>query len=378
MKLLFVLAALLIGYGSFYPFDFRAEPLPARVLLEPSPMGRGDLLQNLALFLPFGYLGMVAWARPRRPLRFAIVIAAAAVYGAALQVVQLWLPARDPALRDVLPNTLGAVLGALVGSVAAFDVRRLGGRAAPLVLALFWIAYRLLPFVPTIDWQKWKDGLKPLLRDWSPFPWVGAAHDASAWLAFACLWAAASPATLGWLPLLAMATLGAEVLIVSNWLSPANVLGAAIGLSLWPLVARLPRRTAFSAALLAAAIALHALAPFELAPEPVGFTWVPFGGFLGGSMLINAQNLFEKAFFYGALVWLLREAGLRLAWAGGVAAGFLLAIEALQTRFLGHTPEITDPLFAAFAALFLGFADRPCPRDPPISLQSACAKEDDV
>jgi hypothetical protein len=305
------------------------------------------------------------------------VVAGAAIYGAALQVVQLWLPARDPALRDVLPNMLGAVAGAAVGSVALFDVRRIraGGRAAPLILAGSWIAYRLLPFVPSIDKQEWKDSLKPLLREWSPFPWVDTIHDAAAWVAVGCLWAAASP-TVRWLPVLVGATLAGEVVIVSNWVSPANVVGAACGLALWPVVARLPRREAPVAALLAVAVALAALEPFEAAPEPRPFDWVPFGGFLGGSMLINAQTIFEKAFFYGALVWLLREAGLRLAWAGGAAALFLAGIEALQTRFLGHTPEITDPLLALGCALFLGFADRPCPPAPPISLQSACdAKE---
>jgi len=157
-------------------------------------MGRGDLLGNLALFLPFGYLGMVAWRRPRRPLRFALLVGSAAIYGAALQVVQLYLPSRDPALRDVMPNVLGAAIGALAGGTPLFDVRRLGERkgirAAPWVLIAFWLGYRLVPFVPSIDLQEWKDSVKPL-SDWSPFPWVGVVHDVAAWLAVACLWAAA-------------------------------------------------------------------------------------------------------------------------------------------------------------------------------------------
>lgn len=369
MKYLFLLAVVLIGYGSLYPFDF-GERKPARMLLDASPMSRGDLLQNIALFLPFGYLGMVAWSGPRRPLRFAALVAAAAVYGAALQVIQLWLPTRDPALRDALPNIGGAAVGALVGSIPFLDVRRLraGTRAAPWVLIGFWLAYRLSPLVPSIDLQEWKDSVKPLLQ-WSPFPWQGAFHDAAAWLGVACLWAAAPAGrfTVRWLWALALVTLGLEVVAVENVLSPGNVVGAALGIGLGALLARRP---APAALLLAAAIVLNGLQPFEWRAQAGRFEWVPFGGFLQGSMLINAQSLFEKAFFYGTLVWLAREAGPRLAVAAGGTALLLGGIEALQTRFSAHTPEITDPLLALLAALFLGLADRPCPPGPPNPLES--------
>jgi VanZ family protein len=376
MKYLFLLAVVLIGYGSLYPFDF-GERKPAGMLLDASPMSRGDLLQNIALFLPFGYLGMVAWSRPRRPLRFLAVVGAAAVYGAALQVVQLWL-SRDPALRDALPNTIGAAAGALVGSFSLFDVRRLrpGARAAPWVLIGFWLAYRLSPFIPSFDLQEWKDSVKPL-REWTPFPWANTLHDATAWLGVGCLWVAAPAGrfTARWLGALALGTLGLEVAVIENVLSPGNVAGACLGILLGALLARRP---AVAGALLAAAIAVNGLEPFTARPEPRSFEWIPFGGFLQGSMLINAQSLFEKAFFYATLVWLLREAGLRLRFAAAGTALLLAGIEALQTRFSGHMPEITDPLLALFAAVFLGLADRPCPPGPPISLQSPCDAKEDV
>ncbi len=369
MRYLFLLAVLLIGYGSLYPFDFR-EGVPFRVLLEPGPMSRGDLLQNFALFLPFGYLGMVAWRRPPRPLLFLILVASAAVYGAALQVIQLWLPARVPALRDAIPNTLGAAAGALVGTLPLFDVRRLGGgaRAAPWALIGFWLAYRLSPFVPSIDAQEWKDSVKPLLA-WRPFPWGGALHDAAAWVGVSCLWAAAPARRLHvrWLWALALGVLGLEVVIVQNAVSPANVVGAFAGVALG---AWLARRPAVAAVLLAAAILVNGLAARGTGGAPQVFEWVPFGGFLGGSMLVNARSLFEKAYLYGTLVWLVREAGCRLPVAAFGTALFLAGIEALQTRVPGHTPEVTDPLLALLAALFLALADRPCPPEAWNPLES--------
>ena len=99
------------------------------------------------------------------------------------------------------------------------------------------------------------------------------------------------------------------------------------------------------------------------------FEWVPFAGFLDGSMLVNTQSLFEKAFLYGTLVWLAREAGLKLGVAAGGTAVLLVAIEVAQTRFSDHTPEVTDPLLALFAALFLRIADAPRPPPNPVESQ---------
>jgi VanZ family protein len=376
MNWLFALALLLIGYGSLYPFDFRAGGAPLATLLEPGSMSRGDLLGNVALFLPYGYLGMLAWRRPARPLRFVIVVVTAAAYGALLQCAQLYLPTRDPALRDVLPNAIGVVAGAFAGAIPMLDARRLSGgargRSAPLLLALCWLAYRLVPFVPSLDWQEWKDSLKPLL-EWSRLPWVDALHDAAAWAAVGCLWGAAPVGrlTVRWLPALVLATFCLEVVVVDNTLSAANVAGAALGLA---AAALLRLRPAPVAVLLAAALVLRGLSPFEPRPEPQAFQWIPFGGFLDGSMLVNSQSLFEKTFLYGALVWLVREAGLRLAVAGGGVALLLACVEAAQTRLAGHTPEVTDPLLALFAALFLRAADPPRPPLNPV--ESRARKEE--
>jgi len=369
MRYLFLLAVLLIGYGSLYPFEFRGEYLPFRVLFESRPASPGDVFQNFALFLPFGYLGMVAWRRPPRPLLFLILVASAAIYSTALQVAQLCVPGRDPSLRDVVLNALGAAAGALVGVMPLFDVRRIGARAraAPWVLIGLWLAYRLSPFAPSIDLQEWKESVKPLVA-WRPFPWTGVLHDAAAWLGVACLWAAAPAGrfSVRWLWALALATLGLEVAIVDNVVFPANAVGALAGSA---LAACLGRRPAAVAALLAAAIAVTGLAPLGTG-APQGFQWVPFGGFLHGSMLVNAQNFFEKAFLYGTLVWLLREAGLGLAVATLGTSALLAGIEALQTRVAGHTPEVTDPLLALLAALFLAVADRPCPPEARNPLES--------
>ena len=66
-----------------------------------------DMLVNLALFLPGGALAATLWGHRR------------AVFGAFLlsllvETLQIGLPGRDPALQDIVFNTLGAACGAWV------------------------------------------------------------------------------------------------------------------------------------------------------------------------------------------------------------------------------------------------------------------------
>ncbi|MBV9153781.1 MAG: hypothetical protein JO204_18600, partial [Alphaproteobacteria bacterium] len=57
--------ALVIAYGSLYPFDFYVPgtgPGPVQALLkswEDTP-GRGDFLANLLLYMPLGFFGALA------------------------------------------------------------------------------------------------------------------------------------------------------------------------------------------------------------------------------------------------------------------------------------------------------------------------------
>jgi len=104
------------------------------------------------------------------------------------------------------------------------------------------------------------------------------------------------------------------------------------------------------------AILYRGLAPFIFVSQASLFDWVPFRGFLFADWSKALPMLFSKLFWYGAAVWVLRR--LRLSWplCGGVAAGFLLAIEIAQRHIPPHVSEITDPLMAvllagAFAAL---------------------------
>ena len=345
MRSLFWLLAALVTYGSLFPFRFAAATPEAWSALWDGLTqlpGRGDLVANILLFAPFGYVGIHAGHRG------VVVLALAAALGAGLQIAQVWLPDRDPSLQDAVWNLAGAGLG-----VFAARRWRLSGtvpahwRAAPALLIGCWVMYRWVPYLPSLDFQEIKDSLKPLLVT-PDIRWPNVLHDAAAWIAVGHF--------LGRdrrrLPLMMAIVFAGEVLIANNAVSLSNVAGAAAAAPVVLLGGA--RRPLPAALLLAAAIAVSGLAPFEFRGTPAPFHWVPFHGFLGGSMLVNAASILEKTFLYGSLLLLLVRAGLPRA--AALAAGVTLAaaIEVAQTRFARHLPEVTDPLLVLLVGWLLG------------------------
>lgn len=378
MTQLLVLVAFLIGYGSVYPFGFEARTIGAAQLAAflstyYGPTTLSNVVANIVLFAPFGFLAPLA-ARERRHPRWALglFVVLGAVLAVALQVVQLWLPGRVPALGDALLNFIGIAFG--LGAGLLFDHRRLDGAReiartaalAPIMLALLWIAYRWFPLVPTIDLQNVKDAVKPLLLRPAIDP-VRVLHDAVAWLAFFRLLAftparALSPMRLA---IGAVLVVAAQPLFAGNTISANNVAGVALALACLPVLGRHYASTLIVAAMLVTLL-LVGLQPYRMAAVPNTFHWIPFTGYLDGSMATNALNLVYKGFFYGTAVFLLRDCGSRPLASALTVAIWLAAIEALQMWVAGRTAEVTDPLFALMLGWVLSRFDatartRPAP-----------------
>ncbi len=371
MRILFLLVAFLIAYGSVYPFTVDLETAGAAEWREFLASWRasnslGDMLGNIALFVPFGYLGPAALLlrhSGRRPA-FGIVLAVVAlglIEAVGLQVAQIYLPGRVPKLSDAMWNGLGLAIGLGLALVPALRPERrslVSGDPVPLLLIGLWVAYRLAPFVPSLDVQNVKDSLKPLLLTPLPIDWLSAAHGTAAWLACGALWRSfrggRGPGIVWALAAMA-AVFALEVLMVDNAVTSADVVGAAVALGAWLVVVRsVPKPEGLAALVLGVFVLASGLAPFALRPAPAPFEWLPFQGFLGGSMLVNVASLLEKLFNYGALIWLLQATRVPFAVSVIGAVGLAGGLEAAQTLIVGRTPEITDPLLA----LLIGVAIR--------------------
>jgi VanZ family protein len=122
---LLLLWGLFIVYATMLPFDFTAtgELIRSRVyrLWERPLRGAGgswhDAYSNVLLFMPWGFL-LAIW-RASRGSNWLLAVAWALLSGACLsgfvEIVQLFAPGRYTSLIDLTTNTLGAVMGALIG-----------------------------------------------------------------------------------------------------------------------------------------------------------------------------------------------------------------------------------------------------------------------
>ena len=334
---------------------------------------RGDILGNVILFIPIGFTGLLA-ARlgdsiQKRAVMFILTAACVALL---LQLLQFFLPSRDENIQDALWNVFGTVVGASVAyAIGSFfsspEEHQPEIALVPLTLVGAWLAYRLIPFVPSLDLQLIKDSVWPLFHD--SINVVSVIHDFAAWIvvAFFLRHVQRDGRLDIYLPLIMIAVFSLEILIVYNSISWSNIVGAFLAIVVWVTVAKyLFQRPEIIIGLLSVALIVDGLAPFVPTANPASFNWLPFHGFLGGSMYTNAQSAVEKVFLYGSLVYLLWQIKLDIWVSILLGSSFVMLIELAQMYFMGHTPEITDPVLFILAALALQALDRPTEKSAPV------------
>lgn len=364
VRTLLLLLAFLVSYGSLYPFGFQADDASWPEFFEFATdwsirTSRGDFIANVLLFAPIGFVGLLASRREgRRRVPLSLTVAIALLLALALQVAQLWVPGRSPEVGDAVVNAIGLALGMAVAHVLGrFGNQTVAGDrrsmlAAPLLLALLWIAYRWFPLVPTLDLQNLKDALKPLLLTPSLDP-TRVLINAAGWLAWMLILLRCQIRGLGTLAIgiAAVIVVALQPLFVGNGISANNVAGLVIALALLPAL-RHPKAAPSIALLLLITLLANGLHPYRFSPWTNSFEWLPFAGFLRGSMEGNAVSLIFKCYFYGSTLFLMRLSGAQWKTAAITLAIWLSLIEAAQIHVVGRTAEITDPLLA----LILGYA----------------------
>jgi len=370
MRRLLILLALLISYGSLYPFGFRPDDASWAEFVDFATnlsiiTNRGDILANVLLFTPVGFVAALAAERDqKRTTPLWLSSFAAILLAVGLQLAQIWIPGRDPSMGDAMINAMGLIIGIL----AAILVRRLPIRPAfrvhqhatliPFTLALLWVGYRWFPGVPTLDIQNVRNALKPLLLR-PEFDTTRILANTTGWLAWMLILLRARIGGIGVRPiaLAAIAVLLLQPFFIYNTISVNNVAGLAIALALLPLL-RHPEAPTAVCLLLFSSILTSGLHPYTITPYPNTFHWLPFAGYLDGSMESNAMNLIYKSFFYGTLVYLMHLNGTSWRGAAITTAIWLGIIETLQIWFVSRTAEITDPLLALLIAYAMSQIER--------------------
>jgi VanZ family protein len=366
----------LILYGSLFPFGFDAslarDPLALITGLHFAGTSRGDVVANLLLYLPLGLVLMIAWPGSWgrfKGLCWAVLLGSLLSLG--VELMQEFSPSRVSSLTDLALNATGTAAGALVAIVylALGSTIRVPGTGVgrpdpvPLSLLALWLAFRLAPFVPTIDLQKYKDAIKPLLDPQLSVPdvlryvagWLVAGYTVRRiWRREYSLHATA---------LIVVAVLVGRIVIVSKALSPDEILALLVCIPCTGVLVVLPdrRRVLLLALMLVAVITLAGLKPYELLAQPNRFSWVPFMSSLSDNLEVNSAVLLEKCFWYFALIWLLVRRGAGVAMATFATALLLGLIEVVQLWIPGRSAEITDPLLALSGGILLALAPRQSP-----------------
>ena len=361
LNVLFYLVCLGIVYGSLFPFQFSLTPdrevIDDFLVSWRTVSGRGDILGNIALFIPYGLLAHVLVTLPgpgRRNVKYFVWVWLLVAAGS--QLVQVFVPGRDPSIFDLYCNMAGAALG--WGAWRFIPAKTASGLAnvnlpqqVSLLLPLLWLASELIPFVPTIDFQAYKNSLKPLFL-YPHWLWYDTLLQASSWLV--CFYLLERYSSLH-LPLRRLlpgmiAVVLLKIVIVKNTVSVTDLVAMGAALLLWVPLSKRDLRPRSLAYVLLFSVLVSSLFPFYFRVLPVDFGWIPFSGFLRGSMLTNATALCEKLFVFGSMAFLVQQH------AGGwktrsLLIAFVLAlVECMQIWIGSGTPEMTDPL------LFLGVA----------------------
>jgi VanZ family protein len=349
-----------IVYGSLYPFVFRADTGnvgPVRYLLSTWNEWdlRGDLLSNILLYTPFGFI--VTHTLPARlpaAWRALLAIAAGAALATCMELIQFYDAGRVTSLGDVYANTIGSAIGAVASAIVGVSmrwpfVRELCRNPDASLLLVMFVGYRLYPYVPVIDMHKYWHAVAELVARTLPLP-GDLARFAVTWLFVA----AVIEALYGfrrWIllfPVFVLGTFAGRILIVDLSLTSADVMGAAIACILWVGPLRwLPGRPVTIAVLFTGMIIALRLAPFTFGPLPThDFGWVPFWSMMHGSISVAMQAFCEKFYQYGGLIWLFNRTGMPLAGATGLVGALLFGTSYAEIYLPDRSAEITDAVMA--------------------------------
>jgi hypothetical protein len=85
-----------------------------RLHLKGSPWLTMDTIQNVLGFIPLGF--MICWRKTRRYWFLALALGFA--FSLSIELLQSWIPGRSSSALDLASNSLGALVGGLIGWVA--------------------------------------------------------------------------------------------------------------------------------------------------------------------------------------------------------------------------------------------------------------------
>ena len=364
--LLLAVVVALIVYVSLYPFRFMPggpSLLDALDQLAWARAGRGEMLNNVLLYLPFGFcIALLVEPRIGRTAAIAAAILAGGLLSLYMEVLQASVPSRVASLKDLSLNALGATAGAVMGSAWHLLGARMApqsaaqGRSRGVIVAILalWLLARLWPLVPDVSLRQLKGAVRPLFS-----PHIEAADLTTlfvGWLvvAQAVFSLARRQRAVDALLIVIAVVLVGRTITAGNTLESAELAAIAILLPVLVMSSRLQdgTRAMLVAATLGAWLAWSAVRP-ALGNAPVGTVDLPaFAEFIGRNPP-PPGHLAAKGFSYVALAWLLAVAGIVPHVAAGVTILFVAILSMLQFGSTAPAFGWVDVAMAAIAGILV-------------------------
>jgi VanZ family protein len=334
----------LIVYVSLYPFRFELDGPTLREALQAlswQRAGRGDMLNNLLLYVPFGFcIALVVEPRWGRAAGIVTGTLLGLALSLGLELLQASVAIRVSSLRDLALNGAGSMLGTVVGTMYHALGSRVTPQGAPrsrsaivaLSILMLWLLARLWPLIPDPGLRQLKRAVQPLLTP--HIEWMALASFIVGWLVVAQVvfgLVRRQRAMDVFLIVIAIVLVG-RVFVGGSTLEVAEIAALALLLPLLVPVSRLDdgARSTLVAVLLGVWLAWAAVRPLLVSSAGLADVDVP----ALREMLLRSVPppplLANKAFSYVSLGWLLTGAGLVPHVAAGMMVLFVLLLTMLQ------------------------------------------------
>lgn len=352
----------LIVYVSLYPFRFIPDgPTLVEALRSISwaRAGRGDMFNNLLLYVPFGFcVALVIEPRWGRFTGIVVGTMLGALLSLGLELQQASVAIRVSSLRDLSLNATGSLLGAVLGTVFHAVGSRVSPQGTPrsrsafvaMSILVLWLIERLWPLVPDPGLRQLKSAVRPLLTP--HIDWMSLAGFLVGWLVvtqvvFSLVRRQRAMDVL----LIVIATvLVGRTFVAGSTLEVAEIAAIALLLPLLVPFSRLDdgTRSTIVAVLLGVWLAWTSVRILLDGSIP------PSAGMpeLREVLLRNVPPpplLANKSFSYLSLGWLLAGAGIVPYVAGGMTVLFVLLLTMLQIGVSSPAYGWVDLLIACLA-----------------------------
>ncbi len=367
MRYILLLFVILIAYGSLYPFHFSGDLLPVSDFLSwlvnlSYRTTEADILANILLFIPFGFVAIMTLATSRRLLYHAsLLFLVGTLFAFMLQYLQFYLPARVPSAADAWYNSLGIIFGMLIAHmIIRYSHQHLTDEIStpmnwsqitiPLLLALLWVCWRLFPFIPSITTDSISTAVSPLIHR-PDLNFITIIRDTIGWLVFFYLLTRSPFDKLSKFRILKFVAyiFGLEILIRGNVLTVNDLLAALFAFAIFASLTSVKLHEGLSRGL-AVAIAFTLISPLSVAEINNQFQWQPFDALMKGNPWANGEFLLLKLYLFASFIYLLR-----ISWFGWLGAALvsiflILSLSLMQIPFGQNNGDITDPILAALIA----------------------------